>query len=348
MIMMLASCAGEEDVSVPDNGTSREIRFSASTELTRVGDVTTNNLKSFNVYAYTTEDGKPNVFMNNVTVTKSANNLWTYSPVQYWPSDKSLDFYAFSPADWVGDNNPLNPIEYNAFPAASDIVYAVLPDMEGTAGMPNPEVVFNFRHALSKITVKLSSSNPNLAVVVSHVALTNIKTKGNFNFPTGSTSDPASEDNVGKWTDQNTAGNYPLHWAQTPGERFTLTSTPTALVPQGVGMGGILYMLPQELTFRSNGTGNDNYLAVLCVINDAKSGTKLWPNENTPEHNIVLGGTFGEGILKFPLTSSKFSSWQPGCHYIYNVVINSNEEMGGIAFGTPSVDTFIEVNTSYE
>lgn len=107
-------------------------------------------------------------------------------------------------------------------------------------------------------------------------------------------------------------------------------------------------MLPQSLTWRSNGSGNDTYIAVMCSIYDTKSGTKLWPNENTPKENIVEGSTFGDGILKFPLSTSKFSEWQPGCHYIYNLVINSNEEMGVIEFGTPTVDTFIDVETNYQ
>ena len=348
--LSLASCSSEQDSPeqvIEGNG---EIRFAANTEFSRAGDITTNNLTAFNVYAYTRKDGSttPNLFMNNVEVKKSAGNTWTYSPIQYWPANEAVDFYAFAPSTWVGSDGPLKPVSYDAYPGTEDIVYAVSPDMHGSAGQPNAQVILNFRHALSKLTVKMSSTNTNLRVMVSNVALSNMMTKGNFNFPENSTSGQEAADNVGKWTDQNTPTSYVLHWSQSPDERLELTTTPTIIAANGMGMGGTLFMIPQPLTYRSNGNGIDNTITVMCTIYDAKSGTKLWPNENTPEENIVPGSSFGEGLLKFPLSSSKFSEWQPGCHYIYNMVINSNEEMGAIEFGNPTVDTFIEVETTYE
>ncbi len=351
VLTLMASCSNDEGVTNPVQEKSEAIRFAINTDFTRGSDITTNNLTSFNVYAYTPSSDGPQVFMNNVTVNKSSNNVWTYSPVQYWPADESVDFYAFSPAQWIGDNNPLLPIPYNAlngFPNTEDIVYAVNLGLKGAVGQPNPQVIFNFRHALSKVTVKMSSTNSNLAVKVSNVALSNIMTKGNFTFPSSSTSGDPNAESVGKWTDQNTTYVYVLHMSQSLSEIITLNSTPTVIATQGLGMGGTLFMLPQPLTWRSNGSGNDTYIAVMCSIYDTKSGTKLWPNENTPKENIVEGSTFGDGLLKFPLSTSKFSEWQPGCHYIYNLVINSNEEMGSIEFGTPTVDTFIDIETNYQ
>ena len=109
-----------------------------------------------------------------------------------------------------------------------------------------------------------------------------------------------------------------------------------------------MYVLPQSLTYRSQGSGKDTYIAVQCSIYDAKSGERLWPNENTPEENLISGSTTGDGMLKFPLSTNRYSEWQPGVHYIYNLVINSNEEMGAIEFGNPTVDTFIDVEQTYE
>lgn len=94
--------------------------------------------------------------------------------------------------------------------------------------------------------------------------------------------------------------------------------------------------------------GNDTYLAVMCSVYDATTGDKLWPNANTPKENIVEGSTYGDGLLKFPLSTSSFSEWKPGYQYIYNVVINSNEEMGSIDFGTPTVDTYVNITTNYQ
>lgn len=348
MALVAVSCSESNEEPAPDSVTGKEIRFAASTEYSRAGDITATNLTTFNVYAYTGTGDAYQPFMDNVTVTKSSANVWTYSPVKYWPAKQTVDFYAFAPASWVGTSGPLMPVPYDASAGTEDIVYAVCPDMSGNAGQPNAQVVFNFRHALSKLTVKLSSSDTKFKVVVSNVGMSNILTKGNFSFPSASTALDPSAESVGSWSDQNTPISYVLYWSQSMSDLLTLSTTPTVLITPGPGRGGVLYVLPQKLTWRSNGSGNDTYLAVMCSVYDAENGTKLWPNENTPEENRVDGSTTGDGILKFPLSNSLYTEWHPGCHYIYSLVINSNEDMGTIEFGTPSVDTFISIETTYE
>lgn len=344
----MSSCSEEDEPQGGAAMSDNAIRFAANTEYARSGDITTNSLTSFNVYAYTGTSGSPTVFMDNVTVTKTSNNVWTYSPVKYWPAGETVDFYAFAPASWVGDSSPLSPVAYDSYPGTEDIIYAVSPDLTGNVGSPNAQVVFNFRHALSKVTVKMSSTNENLAVRVTNVMLNNLMTKGNFTFPSGSTSGVGSEESVGTWSDQNTPLGYALHMSGSKDDVITLTATPTDMSDTGTGLGGPKYMIPQPLTWRSNGAGNDTYIAVMCSVYDSKTGVKLWPNENTPPENVVEGSTFGDGILKFPLSTSRFSAWFPGFHYIYSLVINSNEEMGAIEFGNPTVDTYVDVTTNYE
>lgn len=350
-LLSVSTVACSDDVDdVPENPTTADgaIRFAAAAELSRAGDITTNNLTSFNVYAYTGTTSDPVTFMDNVVVSKTASNVWTYSPLQYWPAMQTVDFYAFAPSTWVGSEGPLHPVAYDAVSGTEDIVYAVSPDLTGNAGVANAQVVFNFRHALSKLTVKMSSSNQNLKVVVTNVAMSNVMTRGNFTFPSGSTAGPASAETVGKWTDQNTPNAYVLHWSQAMSEQLTLTSTPTIISASGLGRGGQMYVIPQPLTYSNGGTGSDTYIAVQCSIYDAKSGERLWPNENTPEENLINGSTSGDGLLKFPLSTNRYTEWQPGVHYIYNLVINSNEEMGAIEFGNPTVDTYIDVEQTYE
>lgn len=344
----LAGCSQQEDMPLPSYSDDGAIRFAAATEYSRAGDITTGNLKAFNVYAYTGTDQTPKLFMDNVTVTKTGTNTWTYSPVQYWPANESVDFYAFAPSSWVGSSGPLAPVPYSSYPGHEDIVYAVSPDLTGSVGQANAQVIFNFRHALSKVTLKISSSDTKLKVDVSNIALSNIKSKGNFNFPSASTSQSASQETVGNWTDQNTPYAYPMLWSQAPDDHVILTTTPTVIPMSGVSFGSVLYLIPQPLTWRSAGNGVDTYIGVNCVVYDAKTGTKLWPNENTPSEDIVPGSSTGDGILKFPLSTSKFSEWQPGVHYIYNLTINANEEMGTIEFGQPSVEGFVEVETNYD
>ena len=96
---LAVSCSEGEDVKQDNQATDDgAIRFAASTEFSRAGDITTNNLTSFNVYAYTGTTSAPVTFMDNVVVSKSASNSWTYSPLQYWPAKQAVDFYAFAPA----------------------------------------------------------------------------------------------------------------------------------------------------------------------------------------------------------------------------------------------------------
>lgn len=344
--VLFPSCSAEREPFDSLSGDSA-IRFAAATEYSRAGDITTNNLTSFNVYAYTGTAADPVTFMDNVTVTKTSVNTWTYSPLQYWPAKQSVDFYAFSPADWVGADGPLNPVAYDAVRGTEDIVYAVSPGQTGNSDMVNAQVVFNFRHALSKLTVKMSSTNTGLKVVVSNVAMANIMTKGNFKFPSASTADLPTSDNVGQWTDQNTPQVYMLHWSQSLSDRLTLTSTPTVIAASGLGRGGEMFVMPQILN-NMKGTEDATYIAVQCAIYDAESGAHLWPNEQTPPENLVSGSTTGDGLLRFPLYTDRYSSWQPGVHYIYNLIINSNSEMGAIEFGNPTVDTFIEVEQTYK
>ncbi len=335
----------EPDDSTLDAGNA--IRFAVNTELTRAGDITTNNLSSFYVYAFTDVQDTPSLFMDNVEVTKNSTNVWTYSPVEYWPAGKTVDFYAYAPAGWVGLGAMNGPVAYESYPGTQDIIYAVCADMKGNTGMANAQVLLNFRHALSKVTLKLSSTNSDLQVKVSNVALSHIRSKGNFYFPTVTTS-PDSGDGVGHWEDQNTPVPYLFHMSQAADDVITLTSTPSDMSNSSMGLGGSKYLVPQPLPWTSDGGETDAYITVMCSIYDSHTGAKLWPNANTPEDNIVEGSTFGDGLLKFPLATSSFTSWKPGYHYIYNLVINSNDEMGAIEFGTPTVDSYVDVSTIYE
>ena len=350
LISILAiSCSDRyDDTLVDPTAEDGAIRFAASTEFSRAGDITTNNLTSFNVYAYTGTGTDPVTFMENVVVSKSASNIWTYSPVRYWPAKETVDFYAFAPASWVDNASPLKPVAYDAEKGTEDLVYAVSPNLSGNAETANAQVIFNFRHALSKLTVKMSSTNQELKVVVTNVAMANIMTRGNFSFPSSSTAETPSAETVGQWTDQNTPKTYVLLWSQTLSDQLTLSSTPTVIAATGLGRGGQMYILPQQLTYRAQGSENDTYIAVQCSIYDKTSGERLWPNENTPKENLIIGSTTGDGLLKFPLSTNRYTQWQPGVHYIYNLIINSNDEMGTIEFGTPTVDTFIDIEQTYQ
>ena len=343
----LSSCSEtDQPVGGGSQQDERAIRFAANTEFSsRAADITTNSLTKFYVYAYTGTADAPVTFMDNVTVQKDNSNVWTYSPVKYWPAE-DVSFYAYAPEGWVGSTGPLKPVSYDNSVAKTDLIYAVSPNLNGNVSQPNAQVVFNFRHALAKVTVLLSSTNTDLRVEVTNVALSHIMSKGDFTFPSASTQGTPTTESTGTWTNLTNAYPYMLHMSQTQDDVVVLTSTPTDLSESGLG--GPAYMIPQLLSWRSAGAGNDTYMALMCSIYDAETGVKLWPNKNTPEENIMEGSTNGDGIMKFPLSTSEFSEWKPGYHYIYNLVVNGNSEMGSIEFGNPTVDTYVDVSTTYE
>ncbi len=345
MLALTACSSGDEPQPTQTENDSRPIRFAATTLSTKA-DITTNSLTSFNVYAYTGKGTSPSVFMNNVKVTKSATNLWTYSPVEYWPVGKKVDFYAFAPAEWMDGYSPLHGVPYSNFYADEDLIYAVSPDLQGNSGVPNAQVVFNFRHALSKLTLKLSSTRDDLRVAVSNVAVAGLNIAGNFHFPSTSTARSSGVDGDGYWTDQNTVAANIFHYSQAASDIIILTPTPNDL--SAYEFGGSKYVIPQPLIWEGTGLGNDMYITVMGSVYDKETGAKLWPNANTPPENIVQGSTYGDGLLKFPLKTSAISEFKPGVSYTYNLVVNANSDMGAIEFGAPQVESYVEISSLYD
>lgn len=340
----MSSCSeNEASQSIPDDGA---IRFAANTEFgTRAGDVTTNNLSAFNVYAYTVSDAGSSLFMDNVKVSKTSGNTWEYSPLKYWPADK-VDFYAYAPESWIGTSGVLAPVKYSDSKADTDLVYAVAKGLEGNGSQANGQVILNFRHALSKVTLLLSSTDSALKVNVTNVALANIKSTGEFSFPENTTAGSPDAQSTGTWANLADGYTYLFHMSSTQDEVVTLTETPTDLSESGLG--GPKFFIPQPLVWKSSGAADDTYITLMCSVYDAKTGVKLWPNANTPKENLMEGSSNNDGLLKFPLSTDKFSEWQPGYHYVYNIIVNANSDMNPIEFGNPTVDTFVEVETNYQ
>lgn len=340
-LMILGSCSSNDETPDAPSGKDNAIRFTAKTIAPRA-DLTTNNLSSFQVYAYSALDAS--TFMDNVAVTKSSTNAWEYSPVRYWP-DYPLNFYAFSPASWVGSNTPLETISYNNAMGSEDILYAVTLNQTQPTTMNASQVPFNFRHALAKVDVQLASADARLNIQVSNVTIVGVYTAGDFTFPSKSTTTSlpllTSDESIGKWSNLSGEYAFAVFAPQTQDERYTLTTSYTNV--RNMGDYG-QYQIPQPLSWTHTGSYQEDYLQIDIVIYDAQTGDKIWPNSQTPTENLANGSAAGDGRLKYALQTDNVKSWESGFHYLYNITINAQEDMSPIYFETPTVDGFVQVN----
>ena len=158
----------------------------------RSAATTSATIKDFIVYAFT----EGSMLMDGVKVTREGGS-WTYSPAAYWPV-KPVNFYAFSPeiniaTDITSEGDGHIPGYLNNYNV--DLLYSVRKDVAQQAA----PVSLNFRHALSKVSMMLSSTNPRIKVVVSYISLKNVYREGSFDFPQASTL-ASTPDVVGSWT----------------------------------------------------------------------------------------------------------------------------------------------------
>lgn len=307
------------------------IRFTAtSSPLGRaVNDpYTTSSLDTFTVYAYRTGTTVP--YMDSITVVRSASGEWTYSPEKYWP-DTTLNFYAYAPAGWVGAAGPLSPVEYDNVLADHDIIYSTVAGAGQPASGQSGQVSFNFKHALSRATFNLASTDTLLEVRMAFLSVHGLYTHGTFAFPTAT-------GDAGTWSALTNRRFHLLYHSISQDDYVTLTSTPTEYYTPGVHM---QYFLPQSL----DGDTTD-YAEVNFQIFDRKSGAQVWPNENTPAANITPSTTDNIGHLQFKLATDTVTEWKAGHHYIYNIFINSAPGLDPIKFGSPTVENFVTVQVT--
>ncbi len=324
---MITSCSDNEPVVERDTGNA--ISFGALVpNTTRSAATTTSTINSFQVYAFTA--GKP--YMENVTVNRDGAT-WSYSPIMYWP-ETPVNFYAYSPDI---SNSPdvessgLNSIVNYNNQGSTDFLYAVT---VGQVAKSTP-VMMNFRHAMSKVNVRLSSSNSAIRVSVNHISLLNVNHKGSFTFPSVSTA-AGSQQGVGSWSNLNSPLDILIFYALSPEDALTLTSTPADVTENNLN---IDYMLPQPLTTVDfNGSEfTGNAIQVDCEIFDAASGAKIWPRQDTPDYLLVPQSSCGR--LIYPLTTATLTEWKTGCSYIYNIKIDNPNVLKPIDFNV-TVDEF--------
>lgn len=328
-LLLLGACSADDE-PVPENDANGKITFSAQVpNSSRAASTTTATIKEFVVYAFT--EGA--TLMDGVTVTRNCGQ-WTYSPEAYWPV-QPVSFYAFSPD--ITESPNITGTEGGNIPGyvndgQVDLLYSVKRNVSQQAAPVN----LNFRHAMAKASVLLSSTNNRIKVKVSHILFSNLYIEGTFDFPTAST-EAASPDVTGRWSILKDRGSMMTFYAISTEDQAELTPVATDYTENNLDCA---FAIPQPLAEvdLSAGSYSGNYIGVDCEIFDSATGAKLWPNSKTPQYMLVPQTDCGR--IVYPMTSGTVKAWEAGHHYVYNIQINNPTVLDKIEFDV-TVDDFI-------
>lgn len=325
---LLSACSDEVMTSQEQRGD--EISFRASTEnLTRTVDsYCNNNLPGqFNIYARTSKEKKA-FFSNEVAIRENGKSSYNLSGgVRYWPNNEGLDFLAFHNDNGTFNEDFENPqfVNYTINDNVEeqlDLIYAK--EYGKTRPAEGGNVNLNFRHALSQVVFRAKVTNPNISVAVKAVTIGNLKNKGTFTYPSGSSTsgnftdhetngvNDFEENTVGSWSDlSNTTSGELNYYTISLKENLSISSSGTDISKapnhpssSSEGWSNVMTLLPQQNEAwdpkKSGDTGT--YLGLYCTIINSAS-------------NANDASTIHRGYIYVPLAID----WKPGVRYVYTV-----------------------------
>lgn len=168
--LVLSGCAGEA-VEETSSSSASEINFDAyvgRNASTRSSETNIDFLKrdiknpdnfnaGFGVFARYNYNGKILSLLDTEHVTWNKDqNHWEYTNTRFWPSEGSVDFYAFAP---YSDQPKMENFEI-VFPANWSPVDLVYANAENQKKANNP-VKFTFKHALARLSFDITA-NPKI------------------------------------------------------------------------------------------------------------------------------------------------------------------------------------------
>ena len=313
--LALAACSSDETVS--DNSTSpgNEINFRPLvSNVTRAADAH---------FSQTNDEFKVTAFPQGTTTTAYFSNVifkttdgatFTSTNKYYWPSGTNLDFYAWAPAG-QSDNYASIPVTVASAAAEQiDLVYGKTLDwgkvtlQSGTAAThaistTSPGVVINFRHAESKVVIKLKNSNPNLKITANNVTIGNVSGSGTFAIAETNTDGKDGATIASGWSSLGTT-------TAVYSQNITSAVFPAEAAQAGVDM----ILIPQTLT-----TANAYSAATSgAAFNGAFITVKL-KIQNATNDAYIVGAESGDDQYVTAMLPLAADIWLPGKKYIYTV-----------------------------
>ena len=165
LALLGTSCIDNIDIPVDGNA---PIAFAPAVdfEATKALNVDASTLSSFTVEAFVAGSTSDPYIHAETYVAAGNPKAYNSSTPHYWPASTALDFYAYSAGTAEGQ---LVKTDYRTFtvkpaalPAAQmDFVYACSKG-QTKAGSSGGATPLNFRHAMSKVSVKVKNTNPDL------------------------------------------------------------------------------------------------------------------------------------------------------------------------------------------
>ena len=338
--LVLSGCAGEA-VEETSSSSSSEITFDAyvgRNALTRFGVNNIDSLKSnnrwnpgFGVFArYNHTDEKiPSLMLmddEHVFWKNWKGNLdWGYEHTRYWPSEGSVDFYAFAP--WVPDialkNKPgsheANPtyILFTSNKSPIDLLWAYQPDKKAPTS-PNSKVTFQFKHATARLGLDIKAKQ-NLEKNGAVITVEEVDLYGKDDYK-------GVFDMVG-YLNLKTGG---WHVVENESTRWYYAWTPTGKVGKGNGNNekydpNVLKLSASQLNDTTNIITNDpnSYIFIIPQTKDEKFHLKI--TYTVKQGDFVEKVTVTKNLLEVldpSETSNKSFTFERGKAYVFHLILS--------------------------
>lgn len=314
--LILEGCSDDTDSFIPEpTPTAIEIEV-PEMEISGPDPITTLTIPQFCVSAFTKPDqwgGSTQCIMDNVVVTRTGLNKWSYSPAVNWP-DYPVDFFATYPASVKVDLNPWweHIIDNYSDPTNStDLCVAVRMQSNQSDG----RIRLNFKHVTARLLGSIKfSMDPRYQVRVKMARLKDFSEYGRFVMPRVTTDSKMTPQDLMKcWTTYTNTGTERILFQAQDDSYLQLTDKPYETVTGG------LYFIPFDLepeTFYGSYAGTR--LEIAYQIYDTETNQIIWPDKSVHYpfswEDCVLSYIFLED-------ATPDGKWYPAVTYHYEVDI---------------------------
>jgi hypothetical protein len=321
---MLSACSSDD---VVDLKSGSPIGFSTFIDKPTRGELTTDNLRAFNVYGYR---GDNTIFANETVSDLNKSGKWTYQNTQYWVTGSKYNFHAIASeyGNWAwavsNDSKAKGTIKFNngGKSGEEDLIYDY--DYEELNEIPTGYTVgLSFNHLLSRVKFQFINAFDKDGDDNIEIAVSDVKIKDAYQY--GYVEVGKDSDNGITTTNDVKSSNWDVtdatYAAETTPATFTLDFREAKRYNEekkeyeswyrGTGETKELFMIPYDtdqkynvtfdltvIAYDSVGNGTEyNYGTIKATIDKANM---------LPGYSYVYKMSFNEDSVKSKFTTIKF------------------------------------------